>query len=86
MLADPVHRFPQATACFIDPWHMEHFSKNPTESGVAILCKNLYHFLPSASTLASSQGIGGQKILYAIHTIPSVSLHNKMLAYRLSWL
>lgn len=57
---------------------MEHISKTLTESGVAILCKNLYHFLPRASTLASSQGTCGQQILCAVHTIPSINLHNKM--------
>uniref|UniRef100_A0A8D1MKI2 KLF transcription factor 8 n=2 Tax=Sus scrofa TaxID=9823 RepID=A0A8D1MKI2_PIG len=39
---------------------------------------NIPTVLTSGSILASSQGTGGQQILHVIHTIPSVSLPNKM--------
>uniref|UniRef100_A0A8C3X2T2 KLF transcription factor 8 n=1 Tax=Catagonus wagneri TaxID=51154 RepID=A0A8C3X2T2_9CETA len=39
---------------------------------------NIPTILPTGSILASSQGTGGQQILHVIHTIPSVSLPNKM--------
>uniref|UniRef100_A0A8D2DRJ0 KLF transcription factor 8 n=1 Tax=Sciurus vulgaris TaxID=55149 RepID=A0A8D2DRJ0_SCIVU len=39
---------------------------------------NIPTILTPGSILASSQGTGGQQILHVIHTIPSVSLPNKM--------
>ncbi|XP_077001575.1 Krueppel-like factor 8 isoform X3 [Tamandua tetradactyla] len=39
---------------------------------------NIPTVLTPGSILASSQGTGGQQILHVIHTIPSVSLPNKM--------
>ncbi|ELV13523.1 Krueppel-like factor 8 [Tupaia chinensis] len=39
---------------------------------------NIPTVLTPGSILASSQGTGGQQILHVIHTIPSISLQNKM--------